>query len=165
LLGERHGLPIKGFDYSNSPTEIEKVDFSGKTIVMTTTSGTRGILYAQHAKEIITGSFVNSGAIIKYLQKQHTNTISFVCTDSTYYDNEDYLFASYLKSKLEGKPILFQSIERYLRHHPCTDGFLAHPLTKWSKSDFQLCMEIDTCNFIIKANKKKTLFLEKISKI
>src|SRR3989344_4279920 len=61
LIGERHGFKISGFDYGNSPEEIKNVDFSNKTIVHTTTLGTKGIINTlKHTKEIITGSFVNA---------------------------------------------------------------------------------------------------------
>ncbi|HMK45224.1 MAG TPA: 2-phosphosulfolactate phosphatase [Methanocella sp.] len=40
-IGERHGVRIDGFDYGNSPTEMLNVDLRGKTVVMTTTNGTR----------------------------------------------------------------------------------------------------------------------------
>jgi len=33
LMGERKGKILPGFDYGNSPTEIEVIDFSGKTII------------------------------------------------------------------------------------------------------------------------------------
>ena len=60
LMGERDGRPPAGFDYGNSPANIEQVDFSHKTIVQTTSAGTQGLVNAVHADEIITGSFVNA---------------------------------------------------------------------------------------------------------
>ena len=38
LMGERGGKIQPGFDYGNSPAQIEKVSFSGKTIVQTTSA-------------------------------------------------------------------------------------------------------------------------------
>ena len=43
LAGERHGLPIPGFDLGNSPLEFTPEVCQGKTLVMTTTNGTRAI--------------------------------------------------------------------------------------------------------------------------
>lgn len=40
-MGERGGIMPEGFDYGNSPTEIEGIDFSGRTIVHTTSNGTK----------------------------------------------------------------------------------------------------------------------------
>ena len=54
-------------------------DLKGKTIVHTTSSGTQGIANAKNADEIITGSFVNAGAIVKYIQQKQPKTVSLVC--------------------------------------------------------------------------------------
>src|SRR5512139_2519438 len=56
LMGERKGRRPPGFDYGNSPTEIEAADFTRRTLVQTTSAGTQGIANACRADEIITGS-------------------------------------------------------------------------------------------------------------
>ena len=33
LCGERKGIMIEGFDYGNSPSQLEHVDLTGKTVV------------------------------------------------------------------------------------------------------------------------------------
>jgi len=153
LLGERHGKPIEGFAYTNSPAQIESVDFSDRTIIMTTSQGTKGIVQATYADEIITGSFVNGSAIVTYINHQQPSIISFVCTDSSYPDNEDYMCASYIQHALEHTPMDFDKIIAHLRHHPCTDDFLKHPLTEHSQKDFALCMQVDIFPFVIQAKK------------
>ena len=47
LAGEREGLPIDGFDLGNSPRSCTPEVCRGKTLVMTTTNGTRAILASQ----------------------------------------------------------------------------------------------------------------------
>jgi len=155
LIGERHGKPIEGFDYNNSPSQIEKVDFTDKIIIMTTTAGTKGIINVKYADEILTGSFVNSEATIKYIEQKNPTVVSFVCTDSSYYNNEDYLYASYIKSHLEKRPLNFLDIKNSLLNHPCTYGFIKEPITEHSRQDFKLCMETNKFNFVIKAKKLK----------
>jgi len=153
LLGERFGKPVEGFDYSNSPAQIEHVDFSKHTIIMTTSQGTKGIVRSTHADEIITGSFVNSGAIGKYINYKKPHIVSFVCTDSSYPDNEDYLCASYIQSIIERAPMNFDTIIAHLKKHPCTDGFLRTPLTSSSKEDFHLCLKDSIFPFVIQVKK------------
>ena len=65
LIGEREGRRVPGFGYGNSPTEIVGVDFSGRTVIHTTSNGTRGLVNATAADEVITGSFVNAQAIVE----------------------------------------------------------------------------------------------------
>ena len=69
LVGERHGKIMPGFDYGNSPSQIENIDFSGKTIVHTTSAGTQGIANASNADVILTGSLVNAKAIANYIKQ------------------------------------------------------------------------------------------------
>ena len=71
LTGERKGKILEGFDYGNSPTQVEKVDFTGKTIVHTTSAGTQGLDNAINADEIITGSLVNAKAIVEYIKEKN----------------------------------------------------------------------------------------------
>src|ERR1700733_12632677 len=44
LGGERGGLPIDGFDLGNSPSEFTAQTIAGRTVVFTTTNGTKALL-------------------------------------------------------------------------------------------------------------------------
>src|SRR5690606_17237699 len=79
LMGEREGIIQPGFDFGNSPSAIESVDFTSKTVVHTTSAGTQGIVNAVGADEIITGSFVNAQAIIDYIRMKDPAEVSLVC--------------------------------------------------------------------------------------
>jgi len=163
-IGEREGLKLHGFDYGNSPAEIENVNMLGKIVILTTSAGTQGIVRAINADTIITGAFVNAQAVIKYIKKQAPKIVSFVVTDNRYEDNEDFMFVNYVKSCLEGKCLDFETIKKNLISHPTGIGFLKKPMTKFSKRDFSLSMTLDLFNFVIKAKRLDNLiFLEKES--
>ena len=71
LCGERKGIIIDGFDYGNSPSQIEHVDFTGKTVIHTTSAGTQGIANAKAtADEIIGGNLVAAKAIARYIKSK-----------------------------------------------------------------------------------------------
>ena len=78
LIGERRGIMLEGFDYGNSPSQIENIDFTRKTVIHTTSSGTQGIANAINAKEILTGSLVNAKAIAEYIKSKGTEEVSLV---------------------------------------------------------------------------------------
>lgn len=152
LMGERKGLKLSGFDYGNSPTEIKDLDFSNKTIVHTTTLGTRGVTNAlQHTKEVITGSFVNAKAIINYIKKENPNYVHLFCTSGTSDNNEDLMFAKYIKGYFENKPLNINTIRKKLTGHESGIRYLVKPKTKYSKNDFSLAFDLDKFNFVIKA--------------
>ena len=79
LVGERHGKILPGFDYGNSPSQLEHEFFDGKTIVHTTSAGTQGIANAINADVILTGSLVNAKAIVDYIKKNNYQDVSLVC--------------------------------------------------------------------------------------
>ena len=68
LGGERGGLPIEGFDLGNSPCEYTPECVAGRTIVFTTTNGTRAMLHCRQAERVLLGAFVNLGAVVERLR-------------------------------------------------------------------------------------------------
>mgnify|MGYP000905133214 FL=1 len=105
LIGERNGIKLPEFDYGNSPLQIEKIDFTNKVVVHTTSCGTQGIVNSINAKEIITGSLVNISAIVKYIRNRGYDDISIVTLAKPGSNpfEEDKLCAEYIKAKLENK--------------------------------------------------------------
>lgn len=72
LGGERQGIRIDGFDLGNSPTEYSANVVAGRTVIFTTTNGTRAMLHAAAAKTILIGAFVNRRAIVDALADEPT---------------------------------------------------------------------------------------------
>jgi len=70
LAGEREGLPIDGFDLGNSPASFTPEICRGKTLVMTTTNGTRAILASLDAERVVIGAFANFAATVQLLHVQ-----------------------------------------------------------------------------------------------
>ncbi|QDU09366.1 2-phosphosulfolactate phosphatase [Gimesia aquarii] len=67
LGGERLGVMIEGFDLDNSPARYPAEVVDGKSIVFTTSNGTRALKRAFQAKRILIGSFLNLDALVKEL--------------------------------------------------------------------------------------------------
>jgi 2-phosphosulfolactate phosphatase len=65
LGGERKAKKIKGFDLSNSPLEYSRERVFGKTIVLTTTNGTKTIHRVGSADRILIGSMINGKAVAR----------------------------------------------------------------------------------------------------
>lgn len=69
LSGEKEGYKREGYDLGNSPLEFTPEKVSGKTVVHLTTNGTRALVAASSARDIILVSFANLSATAKYLRK------------------------------------------------------------------------------------------------
>lgn len=106
LGGERGGRAIAGFDLGNSPTEYLPDVVRGKTIVFTTTNGTRALERCRHARRILLGAFVNYSALCDALRGE--TAIDLVCAGTDQHvTREDVLFAGAVVDDLlqKGEPI------------------------------------------------------------
>jgi 2-phosphosulfolactate phosphatase len=91
--GERNGKVAEGLQHGNSPTEYPTSFIDGKTLLLTTTNGTRLLHQATHSKQIITGSFLNLGAVCAYLKAQQCDVLLACASWKDRYNLEDHLFA------------------------------------------------------------------------
>ena len=57
LGGEQDGNPIEGFDGGNSPLEYTRRRISGKTLILSTSNGTKTLSAVQRCGEIFTAAF------------------------------------------------------------------------------------------------------------
>ncbi|HVU28197.1 MAG TPA: 2-phosphosulfolactate phosphatase [Verrucomicrobiae bacterium] len=83
LAGERHGLKICAsgidFDLGNSPREFTPEKIRDKTIVSTTTNGTRALRACTGAKTVLASSFLNLKATAQFLQEHKTKNVLLIC--------------------------------------------------------------------------------------
>ena len=167
LIGERNGIILPDFDYGNSPSQIENVDFSGKTVIHTTSCGTQGIVKAINAKEIITGSLVNAQAMVRYIFKNKIDEISLValCRPGEHPSDEDILCARYINSLLENKTIsnMKEEIEK-LKTTSGSKFFNKLKQKDFPERDFYLCTEINKFDFVLKVKKDQegNLYIKKV---
>jgi 2-phosphosulfolactate phosphatase len=81
--GERHGVKIhvqgQEFDFGNSPREFTPDKVKGRTIVSTTTNGTRALRACAHAKLVLAAAFLNLSATAGFLRGQKLETIVLIC--------------------------------------------------------------------------------------
>jgi 2-phosphosulfolactate phosphatase len=101
--GERDGKIAEGLEYGNSPFEYPTEFISGKTLVLTTTNGTRLLHMAleRGAGHIITGSFPNLSSVCDYIisKKQHVVLGCAAWKDRV--NMEDMLFAGAVINKVK----------------------------------------------------------------
>jgi 2-phosphosulfolactate phosphatase len=70
LGGERQGIRIEGFDLGNSPGEYSAATVGGRTVVFTTTNGTRAMLRCRHASQVLLAAFANRSAVLAALASE-----------------------------------------------------------------------------------------------
>ena len=75
VAAERKGKIVEGFEFGNSPYSYMDKDLSGKSLVITTTNGTKAFHTAKRAKSVVIGSLINLDALCNYLLEQNKNIL------------------------------------------------------------------------------------------
>ena len=101
--GERDGKVAEGLQYGNSPFEYPESFIKGKTLVLTTTNGTKllHMALANGANEIITGSFANLDAVADFLIKKNKSVLLACAAWKDRINIEDMLFAGAVIDKVK----------------------------------------------------------------
>lgn len=93
LGGERDGKLIDGFDLDNSPFRYTPETVAGRTVIFTTTNGTRALLRCAEADRIVLGTFNNLAAVVNAVL-QSAGPVHLVCAGTRgRITAEDVLFA------------------------------------------------------------------------
>jgi 2-phosphosulfolactate phosphatase len=161
--GERDGQIAEGLEYGNSPFEYPREFIDGKTLVLTTTNGTRLLHMAleKGAREIITGSFPNLSAVCDHLVAMKQNVILGCAAWKDRVNMEDTLFAGAVISNIrehfsincdsshmaetmyeKGKKDLFALLKK-------TDASHYHRLMNFGlEKDIRYCLTADGANVL-----------------
>ncbi len=124
--GERDGMIAEGLQHGNSPMEYPRSFIANKTLVLTTTNGTRLLQMAldNNADTIICGSFPNLSSVCNYLIAQNKNVVLGCAGWKDRYNIEDTLFAGAVISTVK---------EHFTIH--CDSSFTAELLYQNNKHD------------------------------
>ena len=149
LFGERGGEKVEGCDYGNSPSAIENIDFTGKTIIHSTSAGTQGIINATGADEIITACLTNARAVAEYIRARDPEVVSLVAMGNSGVRraNEDLLCAEYIQSILKNEPIAVTAAAEELKRNGSAEG-------RVRTTNEKTCLIIDAINNAINFKKK-----------
>ena len=161
--GERDGKIAEGLQFGNTPFQYTPEFINGKTLVLTTTNGTKllHMALAANAKGIITGSFCNISAVCDYLSNQNKDIVLACAAWKNRINVEDTLFAGAVINRiknnfqvncdttqiaetlyLQGKNDLFEFMrERNASHFHRLMGF-------GLEEDIRYCLTEDNANIL-----------------
>ena len=157
LVGERHARPLPGFDTGNSPTDLQKFDLAGQTLIHTTHAGTQGLTRALEADEVITGALVNAAAIVRYIEQRRPSRVTIVRMGQAATSNcaEDDLCAELLAARLRGENPRIDDIPARLRTADSARKFF-DPACDWApEEDFHFCTRADVFDFVLQLDRSR----------
>lgn len=160
LAAERNGSVVEGYDFGNSPFSYTKERVGGKTVVLTTTNGTKALHMARAtAKQVVIGSFLNLQALCDYL-KSRTEDVLLLCAGwKDQFNLEDTLFAGAVVQELRpyfeefddsgvAAEDLYQLAKADLRAY-INKSSHSHRLAALNiEADVQFCLQLNLCQAI-----------------
>jgi len=100
LGGERNGTKIENFDLGNSPLEYTEDKVKGKTVILTTSNGTRGYIKTGGAKLILTGALVNISEVSRKIADAGNDLVILCAGQDGDFSIEDTLCGGMILHKL-----------------------------------------------------------------
>ncbi|MGD1000483.1 MAG: 2-phosphosulfolactate phosphatase [Candidatus Brocadiia bacterium] len=116
LCGERNGRKVPGFDLGNSPGDFTPERCAGRTLLMTTTNGTRALGRTLQAREVVIGCFLNLSAVAEYLAVGRGDVALLCAGTEGEVSAEDVAFAGALAEEIAGNRLaLTESAQEAVR--------------------------------------------------
>jgi 2-phosphosulfolactate phosphatase len=100
FCGERDSLRIEGFDLDNSPASFTEAAVTGKTLVMTTSNGTRALRAVANAASVRTAGLVNRTATADALAHADGDIVIVCAGEANAFALEDAIGAGALVDAL-----------------------------------------------------------------
>lgn len=159
--GERDGKVIPGLSYGNSPAEYPRTFIENKTLVLTTTNGTRLLHKSLQngAADVITGSFPNLSAVADYLVQQDLPVFLGCSAWKDRVNIEDALFAGAVIHRIKDHFTIhcdssMMAENLYLQHRGDLPAFV-QKTTHWHRlsaygleKDLLYCISSDVANVL-----------------
>jgi 2-phosphosulfolactate phosphatase len=160
LAAERNGEVVAGYDFGNSPFSYTREKVSGKTIVLTTTNGTKALHMArERAQQVVIGSFLNLKALCDWLKVQDRNVLLLCAGWKDQFNLEDTLFAgavvaglrkdfSHFDDSSVAAEDLYLLAKDNLRNYIAKSSH-SHRLAELNiEEDVKFCLQLDLCTAI-----------------
>ena len=143
--GERDGKVIEGLQHGNSPIEYQRSFIGGKTLVLTTTNGTRLLHMALNkgAQSVITGSFPNLHAVCEYIVSSGKDALLACSGWKDRFNIEDTMFAGAVINEVKSHFTIH--CEMYNLHKHGMHSFI-RKTTHWHRlASYGLEADLDFC--------------------
>jgi 2-phosphosulfolactate phosphatase len=161
LMGEVESRRVPGFDFSNSPAELDGLDLRGRRMIQRTSNGTQGMVRSVQAGTILAGSFSCAQATVDFIRRQDPSTLSFVITgygpDGR--GDEDVALADYVAARLRGES---PDPEPYLERVRQSVIGRRFPDPNWPDfppADLPCCTDLDRFDFAMPVERQDALLV------
>ena len=149
------GDPAPGFDFGNSPSELMRADLAGKTVVLCTAAGVRGLHLSRQARRLYAAGLACARATAEAIRATDAQDVCFVITGEwTDRDgDEDVACADYIESLLRGNPAKAKDYARRVRKSDFGRRFTSEAWPNLPQADLEFAARADFYEFAMKVER------------
>jgi 2-phosphosulfolactate phosphatase len=161
IAGERRGEPLQGFDLGNSPLEFSAARVGGRTIVFTTSNGTRALVAVRAAAAVGVAAFVNASAAAAWAVAQGRDIVVACAGERGAVSLEDHVCAGVLVERaLTAEPLasttpaaaealaLARRYGKDVARLANDSGWARHLAASGRRADVIACLALDTTTLV-----------------
>ncbi len=161
IAGERRGEPLQGFDLGNSPLEFSPARVGGRTVVFTTSNGTRALVAVRAAAAVGVAAFVNASAAAAWAVAQGRDVVVACAGERGAVSLEDHVCAGLLVERaLAGEPAasttpaavgalaLARRYGKDVSRLATDSGWARHLAASGRRADVTACLALDTSTLV-----------------
>jgi 2-phosphosulfolactate phosphatase len=159
LAAERNGEVVEGYDFGNSPFSYTADKVAGKTVVLTTTNGTKALHLARKAHQVVIGAFLNLQALCDWIKEQEKDVLLLCAGWKDQFNIEDTLFAGAVVHRLRNEFALYDDSsvaaeDLYLLAKDDLRAYVgksshSHRMVALNiEEDVKFCLQVDLCQAI-----------------
>ena len=160
-VGEVDGKRPEGFDFNNSPHEMNSADLAGKTLIHSTRAGTVGVTAAVDANMIYGGALVNAQATVQAILKRNPDVVTLAAMGWAGRErtDEDEQCAFYLRNLLQGRTPDSEAVRSLVLAGLESQKFGDPNQPHFHKEDRDLALEVNSADFAIRIAEEDGLLI------
>ena len=146
VMGEENGVKVADFDFGNSPYELSQATVAGKTLIQSTSAGTKGVVAARSASTVYAAALVNAAATARAILRESPSLVSIVAMGNSGRErtDEDEQCALYLRSLLENDQLDAEIVRANVLAAETSAKFADPQLPQFHIQDRELALQIDS---------------------
>ena len=155
LLGEVDGRTAEGFDFGNSPTQLEGIDLAGLPIVHRSSAGTQGVVRATSADRVLITSFAIADATARALSADPAVSFCVTGAHSGRDGEEDRACGEYVAALLTAGTSDAVDPGPYVDRVASSDAAALFGVEDLPAEDVPFCQVVDRFNFALEVNREE----------
>lgn len=150
------GDPVPGLDFGNSPAQLLTANLKGRSLIMSTAAGVRGLQRFHSTRHLFAASLVCGRATAEAIRKLKAKSVCFIITGE-WVDrdgDEDIACADYIEALLRGESPDKAVYAERVRQSDFGRRFLAGTWPNLPLADLEIAADVDRYDFAMPVERR-----------